>query len=205
MIVILVVALLVVGPDKLPDLARSMAKWTVEMKRTVNDLKDSLTEEENAIGSAHPDLKGNLPDTEPRAWQAADKDGREGGAQNGEILEMDDFQPPSSEELSNAISAAAAVSDSETSESDSPVAAVSGSETSGNDSPVVAVSDSETSDSNPPAAEVSDSKTFDTQNGPDKNKVAADDSHPSPAHLRILRLTIRSCVDALFAVSWPSS
>ncbi len=181
MIVILVVALLVVGPDKLPGLARSMAKWTVEMKRTVNELKDSLTEEEKAIGSAHPDLKGNLPDTEPRPWEAADKDGREGGAQNGEILEMDDFQPPSSEELSNAISTAAAVSDSETSESDSPVAAVSGSETSESDSPAAAVSGSETSEFDSPAAEVSDSKTSDTQNGPDKNKAAPDDSPPSPA------------------------
>ncbi len=183
MIVILVVALLVVGPDKLPDLARSMAKWTVEMKRTVNELKDNLTEEENAIDSAYPDLKGKgkPPDTEPRTWQAADTDGKEGGPQNGEILEMDDFQPPSSEELSNAISPAAAVSDSETSESDSPAAAVSGSETSGTGSPAIAVPDSKTSDTNPPATAISDSKTSDTPNGPDKNKAAPDDSPPSPA------------------------
>ncbi len=151
LIVILVVALLVVGPDKLPDLARSMAKWTVEMKRTVNELKDSLTEEGNAIGSAHPDdLKGNRPDTESRTWQA-DTDGKEGGAQNGDVFDMEDFQPPSSEELSNATPPSAAVSSSETLEPDPPSAAVSASET--------------------PA----------TQAGSDKNKVAPDDSHPSPA------------------------
>ncbi len=151
MIVILVVALLVVGPDKLPDLARSMAKWTVEMKRTVNELKDSLTEEEKAIGSVRSDLKGNLPDTETLARQAADTDGKEGGAQNGEILDMEDFQPPSSEELSNAVSQAAAVADSATSEPDAPAAAVA------------------------------DSATPATPNGSDKNKVAPDDSPPSPA------------------------
>ncbi len=149
LIVILVVALLVVGPDKLPDLARSMAKWTVEMKRTVNELKDSLNEEANAIGSAD-DLKGNQPDTETRTWQA-DTDGKEGGAQNGDVFDMEDFQPPSSEELSNATPPSAAVSASETPEPAPPSAAVSASET--------------------PA----------TPAGSDKNKVAPDDSHPSPA------------------------
>ncbi len=143
MIVILVVALLVVGPDKLPDMARSMAKWTVEMKKTVNELKESLTEEENAIRSVSSDLhktvtdlKGDLPDTDIRTWQAADTDGKEGGAQNGEILEMEDSQPLSPEE---------------------------------------------TSDTNLMAASVSDSAMSKTPNGPDKNKVAPDDSRPAPA------------------------
>jgi len=45
-ILILIVALLVVGPEKLPDLARTVAKYVVELKRTANSLKQSLTEEE---------------------------------------------------------------------------------------------------------------------------------------------------------------
>ncbi|HDO30125.1 MAG TPA: twin-arginine translocase subunit TatB [Desulfobacteraceae bacterium] len=167
MVVILVVALLVVGPDKLPGLARSMAKWTVEMKKTVNELKDSLTEEENAIGGpAHSDLNESLTDAESRTWQAADTDGKEGGEQDDEILEMEDFQPPSSEELSNAISRDAAFSASATPDSNPPVAAVSA---------------SATPDTTPPAAAVSDSTTSPIPNGSDKNKVAPDDSPPSPA------------------------
>ena len=45
MIVIFAVALIVVGPDKLPGLARSLAKGMLEMKRTLNQVKESLTEE----------------------------------------------------------------------------------------------------------------------------------------------------------------
>ena len=42
MIVILAVALIVVGPDKLPDMARTVAKWVFELKKTVNQVKESL-------------------------------------------------------------------------------------------------------------------------------------------------------------------
>lgn len=56
MIVILAVALIVVGPDKLPDLARSVAKGVLEMKKTLNQVKDSLADEDNLIGSVKSDL-----------------------------------------------------------------------------------------------------------------------------------------------------
>jgi len=45
MIVILAVALIVVGPDKLPDLARSLARGMQELKKTVDEVKVSLQEE----------------------------------------------------------------------------------------------------------------------------------------------------------------
>ncbi len=45
MIVILAVALIVVGPDKLPELARSLAKGLGELKRTMNQVKQNLNEE----------------------------------------------------------------------------------------------------------------------------------------------------------------
>lgn len=38
-------ALIVVGPDKLPGLAKSIAKQILELKKTANSLKDSLQEE----------------------------------------------------------------------------------------------------------------------------------------------------------------
>ena len=49
MIVIFAVALIVVGPDKLPGLARSLAKGIMEMKKTLNQFKENLTEENEEL------------------------------------------------------------------------------------------------------------------------------------------------------------
>ena len=57
MIVILVVALIVVGPDKLPDLARSLAKGVNELRGAMNQIKESLSEETQAISSVKEDLR----------------------------------------------------------------------------------------------------------------------------------------------------
>lgn len=45
LIVILVLALIVVGPEKLPDLAKTVAKQLVELKKAAHSLKESLQEE----------------------------------------------------------------------------------------------------------------------------------------------------------------
>ena len=45
LILIMALALIVVGPDKLPDLAKSIAKQILELKKTANSLKESLHEE----------------------------------------------------------------------------------------------------------------------------------------------------------------
>lgn len=47
LILIMVVALIVVGPDKLPDLAKTLARQIVELKRAANSLKDSLNEDDD--------------------------------------------------------------------------------------------------------------------------------------------------------------
>jgi sec-independent protein translocase protein TatB len=44
-ILIMALALIVVGPEKLPDLAKTLAKQLIELKKTANALKDSLQEE----------------------------------------------------------------------------------------------------------------------------------------------------------------
>ncbi len=46
LILIMAVALIVVGPEKLPELAKSLAKGVLELKKTANALKESLNEEE---------------------------------------------------------------------------------------------------------------------------------------------------------------
>jgi len=45
LILIMALALIVVGPDKLPGLAKNIAKQILELKKTANSLKDSLQEE----------------------------------------------------------------------------------------------------------------------------------------------------------------
>ena len=56
LILILALALIVVGPDKLPDLARSVAKGILELKKTANTLKESLTEDGNPLADIKPEL-----------------------------------------------------------------------------------------------------------------------------------------------------
>ncbi len=57
MILILALALIVVGPDKLPDLARSLAKGLMELKKTAEGLKQSLSEEGNMLDDIKPNLE----------------------------------------------------------------------------------------------------------------------------------------------------
>ncbi len=57
MILILALALIVVGPDKLPDLARSIAKGIMELKKTAEGLKEQMSEEGNPLDEIRPDLE----------------------------------------------------------------------------------------------------------------------------------------------------
>jgi sec-independent protein translocase protein TatB len=45
LILIMAVALIVVGPDKLPELAKSLGKGIVELKKAASNLKESFDEE----------------------------------------------------------------------------------------------------------------------------------------------------------------
>ena len=78
MIVIFAVALIVVGPDKLPGLARSLAKGLMEMKKTLNQVKENLTEEGKTLDSVQKDLRktadelrGKMIDVDPSVWRPA--------------------------------------------------------------------------------------------------------------------------------------
>lgn len=72
MLLILALALIVVGPDKLPDLARSLAKGFLELKKTAEGLKQTISDEGNPLDDIKPDLeeaakvlKSNLLETPP--------------------------------------------------------------------------------------------------------------------------------------------
>ncbi|MGW8161299.1 MAG: Sec-independent protein translocase protein TatB [Desulfobulbales bacterium] len=97
MIVILAVALIVVGPEKLPDLARSVAKGILELKKTLNQVKDSLADEDNLIDSVQSDLrktaddlKGNLIESDHFTWRKPEGAPREDGLQGGDILDVEE-------------------------------------------------------------------------------------------------------------------
>lgn len=57
MILILALALIVVGPDKLPELARSLAKGIMELKKTAEGFKEQIKEEANLLDDVRPDLE----------------------------------------------------------------------------------------------------------------------------------------------------
>jgi sec-independent protein translocase protein TatB len=56
LVFIMAVALIVVGPEKLPELARGLAKQIVELKKAANALKESLNEEESEKEALNKDL-----------------------------------------------------------------------------------------------------------------------------------------------------
>ena len=64
LILIMAVALVVVGPEKLPGLARSLAKGIVELKKATGSLKDSLQDDDETpwqgINPPEIDLKKDL-------------------------------------------------------------------------------------------------------------------------------------------------
>ncbi|MDD2465118.1 MAG: twin-arginine translocase TatA/TatE family subunit [Desulfobulbus sp.] len=110
MIVIFAVALIVVGPDKLPGLARSLAKGVMEMKKTLNQLKDSLNEDGGELDSVQKelratadDLKERMIDTDPSHWHPA-----AGPGQQPTEEEIIDVEIEAEEAAANATETAAA-------------------------------------------------------------------------------------------------
>lgn len=57
LLIILAVALIVIGPKKLPDLARSLGRALGEFRRATNDLKQSI-EQETGLDEVRKDFAG---------------------------------------------------------------------------------------------------------------------------------------------------
>jgi sec-independent protein translocase protein TatB len=77
LILILALALIVVGPDKLPDIARSVAKTLVDLKKTAEGLKESFDDEDNPLKDIRPQLedaaknfKETVLDEETQTWKS---------------------------------------------------------------------------------------------------------------------------------------
>jgi len=52
LLVILVIALIVIGPEKLPELAKTLGKTFYEFKKVIDGVKDSVNEEEARINKS---------------------------------------------------------------------------------------------------------------------------------------------------------
>lgn len=70
LLLILVVALLVVGPDKLPDAARKIGKGIRDFRKHTHDLQSTIEQDEN-LGDAMRELKSALRDEPIRPRPAA--------------------------------------------------------------------------------------------------------------------------------------
>jgi len=101
LILILGIALIVVGPDKLPEMAKAIAKVMLDLKKTASSLKESLHEEmkddlgqdpwQQKLGDAYPNLPStsvpesgapeidavSSPDAKPTVMSAEPEDGKE--------------------------------------------------------------------------------------------------------------------------------
>ena len=71
LMIIFVIALIIFGPRKLPDLGRSMGKSLSEFKRASNDLRHTL-DEEIRIEEKQPDQSARMKPVEQPSEPAAD-------------------------------------------------------------------------------------------------------------------------------------
>jgi TatA/E family protein of Tat protein translocase len=80
LIVILAVALIVLGPRKLPEIARALGKGISEFKRATSDLKDEIRKVEEEVEEPSPQARAddepppsNTPPSDPAAEESGKK------------------------------------------------------------------------------------------------------------------------------------
>ena len=59
-IIILLLALVVLGPKRLPELARTLGKWTAELRRTAREVRQGLEAEVSDLKTPLAELKKPL-------------------------------------------------------------------------------------------------------------------------------------------------
>jgi sec-independent protein translocase protein TatB len=67
LIIIFIVALLVFGPEKLPEIAKTLGKWVVEIRRGINIAKSQMEEEMKEEFKMPEDIVKSLPKDEASA------------------------------------------------------------------------------------------------------------------------------------------
>lgn len=94
LIVILVIALIVIGPQKLPDIARSLGKGLAEFKRASDDFQRNISEEvRNLDEKEKADKESTVAEAAPERDLAAEvkayEDQAAGAAPEGKTPETD--------------------------------------------------------------------------------------------------------------------
>lgn len=112
LIIILAVALIVIGPKKLPELAKSLGRALGEFKKATNDLKDSIYLEDevkdikntvkNFNKNTHPYLSTIDTDKTTSKKTAADKDKDPAEAKSAETGESNPDNADSMDKLKGA-------------------------------------------------------------------------------------------------------
>ena len=100
LIIILVIALIVIGPKKLPDLAKALGKGMSEFKKATQEIKDNLDIEEELKGAKEDliDSVSGLNKPEDLAHQNSSGDKKPAYRDFDEMLEAYDSMKESEEE-----------------------------------------------------------------------------------------------------------
>lgn len=93
LLIICIVALIVIGPQKLPDLLRSLGKGVAEFKRVSNDVKSTLDAE---VNKAEADARKKEVDAE-LARRKAEKAKVEAEAAEAPVVEAPAAESPAPE------------------------------------------------------------------------------------------------------------
>jgi Tat protein translocase TatB subunit len=64
LLIIFIVALLVFGPEKLPEISRTLGKWVIEIRRGINIAKSQMEEEMKEGFKMPDDIVQSLPKDE---------------------------------------------------------------------------------------------------------------------------------------------
>jgi len=80
LIIIFVVALLVIGPDKLPEFSRTLGKWVVEIKKGIHIAKSQMEAEMKEEFKMPEDIVQSLPKEDEGEREPDKKDDAEGKA-----------------------------------------------------------------------------------------------------------------------------
>ena len=78
LIIIFIVALLVFGPEKLPEIAKTLGKWVVEIRRGINIAKSQMEEEMKEEFKMPEDIIQSLPKDEASEKLTDEKGDTEG-------------------------------------------------------------------------------------------------------------------------------
>ena len=99
LIVIMVIALVVIGPSKLPDLARALGKGLAEFKKASQEIKDSfnLDEELSTIKNDTIDTINDFKDSLEDTAEDEDEDSESAAAEE-EVTSVDEDSVPASAE-----------------------------------------------------------------------------------------------------------